>query len=86
MYGGQYVFAQVMDFLPLHVFRRCVARYSGEHRVKRFSCLDQYLCLTFAQLTWRESLRDIEAERVNDFETVQFERLTCGCSGFSAAD
>ena len=60
MYGGQYVFAQVMDFLPLHVFRRCVARYSGEHRVKRFSCLDQYLCLAFAQLTWRESLRDIE--------------------------
>ena len=61
MYGGQYVFAQVMDFLPLHVFRRCVARYSGEHKVKRFSCLDQYLCLAFAQLTWRESLRDIEA-------------------------
>src|ERR1039458_2620176 len=61
MYGGQYVFAQVMDFLPLTTFRRCVARYSGEHRVKRFSCLDQYLCLAFAQLTWRESLRDIEA-------------------------
>jgi hypothetical protein len=61
MYGGQYVFAQVMDFLPSQVFRRCVARYSGEHRVKRFSCLDQYLCLAFAQLTWRESLRDIEA-------------------------
>jgi len=61
MYAGQYVFAQVMDFLPLHVFRRCVARYDGERRVKRFSCLDQYLCLAFAQLTWRESLRDIEA-------------------------
>jgi hypothetical protein len=61
MYGGQYVFAQVMDFLPSQVFRRCVARYSGEHRVKRFSCLDPYLCLAFAQLTWRESLRDIEA-------------------------
>ena len=61
MYAGQYVFAQVMDFLPLHVFRRCVARYNGERRVKRFSCLDQYLCLAFAQLTWRESLRDIEA-------------------------
>ena len=60
MYAGQYVFAQVMDFLPLHVFRRCVARYNGERRVKRFSCLDQYLCLAFAQLTWRESLRDIE--------------------------
>jgi hypothetical protein len=61
MYAGQYVFAQVIDFLPLHVFRRCVARYDGERRVKRFSCLDQYLCLAFAQLTWRESLRDIEA-------------------------
>ena len=42
-------------------FRRCVERYGGEHKVKRFSCLDQYLCLAFAQLTWRESLRDIEA-------------------------
>ena len=41
--------------------RRCVAHYGGEHRIKRFSCLDQYLCLAFAQLTWRESLRDIEA-------------------------
>jgi hypothetical protein len=42
-------------------FRRCVARFRGEHKIKRFSCLDQYLCLAFAQLTWRESLRDIEA-------------------------
>jgi hypothetical protein len=47
--------------LPLTTFRRCVARYDGEHKIKRFSCLDQYLCLAFAQLTWRESLRDIEA-------------------------
>jgi hypothetical protein len=61
MYAGQYVFAQVMDFLPLHIFRRCVARYNGEYRIQQFSCLDQYLCLAFAQLTWRESLRDIEA-------------------------
>ena len=51
MYGGQYVFAQVMDFLPLHLFHRRDTRYSGEHRVKRFSCLGQYLCLAFAQLT-----------------------------------
>jgi hypothetical protein len=50
-----------MQHLPLTTFRRCVARYDGERRVKRFSCLDQYLCLAFAQLTWRESLRDIEA-------------------------
>jgi hypothetical protein len=61
MYNGQYVFAQVMDHLPWHVFRRCAARYGGEHKVKRFSCLDQFRCLAFAQLTWRESLRDIEA-------------------------
>ena len=58
---GHYVFAQVMQRLPLTTFRRCVERYGGEHKVKRFSCLDQYLCLAFAQLTWRESLRDIEA-------------------------
>jgi len=61
MYAGQYVFAQVMDFLPLRIFRRCVERYNGEYRIQQFSCLDQYLCLAFAQLTWRESLRDIEA-------------------------
>jgi Domain of unknown function (DUF4372)/Transposase DDE domain len=61
MYAGKLVFSQVMDHLPLHTFRRCVARYHGHHRVKQFSCLDQYLCMAFAQLTYRESLRDIEA-------------------------
>lgn len=61
MNPGKFVFAQVMDHLPLHAFHRCVARYSGEHKVKRFSCLDHYLCMAFAQLTYRESLRDIEA-------------------------
>jgi len=58
---GKFVFAQVMEHLPLHVFHRCVVRYSGEHKVKWFSCLDQHLCMAFAQLTYRESLRDIEA-------------------------
>ena len=58
---GHYVFAQVLQHLPLTTFRRCVERYDGERKVKRFTCLDQYLCLAFAQLTWRESLRDIEA-------------------------
>ena len=58
---GKFVFAQVMEHLPLHAFHRCVVRYSGEYKVKRFSCLDQYLCMAFAQLTYRESLRDIEA-------------------------
>jgi hypothetical protein len=61
MNQGQLVFAQLMQHLPLSTFRRCVARYRGEHKVKRFSCLDQYLCMAFAQLTYRESLRDIEA-------------------------
>jgi len=61
MYVGKLVFAQVMEHLPLHTFRRCVARYNGEHKVKHFSCLDQYLSMAFAQLTFRESLRDIEA-------------------------
>ncbi len=61
MNQGKLVFAQIMEHLPLTTFRRCVARYGGEHKVKYFSCLDQYLCMGFAQLTWRESLRDIEA-------------------------
>src|SRR3990170_4603225 len=61
MNQGKLVFAQVMQHLPLTTFRRCVARYRGEHKVKRFSCLDQYLSMAFAQLTYRESLRDIEA-------------------------
>jgi hypothetical protein len=57
----QYVFSQLMEHLPLTTFRRCVARYGGEHKIKHFSCLDQFRCLAFAQLTWRESLRAIEA-------------------------
>jgi hypothetical protein len=61
MNQGKLVFAQLTQHLPLTTFRRCVARYGGEHKVKSFSCLDQYLCMTFAQLTFRESLRDIEA-------------------------
>jgi Domain of unknown function (DUF4372)/Transposase DDE domain len=58
---GKLVFAQITQHLPLTTFRRCVARYGGGHKVKSFSCLDHYLCLAFAQLTYRESLRDIEA-------------------------
>jgi hypothetical protein len=61
MTAGRTVFAQLMDFLPAHEFRKCVARYRGEHKVRRFSCHDQLLSLAFAQLTYRESLRDIEA-------------------------
>jgi len=61
MNTGRTVFSQVMEHLPLHEFRKCVDRYHGERKVKSFSCLDQFLCLAFAQLTYRESLRDIEA-------------------------
>jgi hypothetical protein len=60
MNQGKLVFAQLMRHLPLTTFRRCVARYRGELKVKSFSCLDQFLCMAFAQLTYRESLRDIE--------------------------
>jgi IS4 transposase len=61
MHAGKLVFAQLTDHLPLSTFRRCVARYDGEYKIKRFTCLEQFLCLAFAQLTYRESLRDIEA-------------------------
>lgn len=61
MNSGKLVFAQLMAHLPLTTFRRCVARYGGERKVKQFTCFDQYLCMAFAQLTYRESLRDIEA-------------------------
>jgi hypothetical protein len=58
---GRIVFAQLMDHLPLYEFHKCVERYRGNYRFRGFSCLDQFLCLAFAQLTFRESLRDIEA-------------------------
>jgi hypothetical protein len=61
MYSGQLVFSQLMDFLPMHQFRRCVDRYNGNYHMKQFSCLDQFLCMAFAQLSYRESLRDIES-------------------------
>jgi len=61
MHAGKLVFAQVMEFAPWHTFRRVVAKYQGDFNVRSFSCLDQFLCLAFAQLTYRESLRDIEA-------------------------
>ena len=61
MNEGKLVFAQLAAHLPLSTFRRCVARYGGEYKVQRFSCLDQFLVMALAQLTFRESLRDIEA-------------------------
>lgn len=61
MHTGKLVFAQVMEFAPWHTFRRLVVKHGGDRNVRSFSCLDQFLCMAFAQLTYRESLRDIEA-------------------------
>ena len=58
---GRTVFAQLISFLPDREFRRCVSRYDGDRRWRSFSCWDQFLSMAFAQLTYRESLRDIEA-------------------------
>jgi len=60
MYQGQTIFSQVMDFLPQKKFRQCVNRYNGNHRIRSFTCYNQFLCMAFAQLAYRESLRDIE--------------------------
>jgi transposase len=60
MNTGRTIFAQLMDLLPLAEFRRCVERYDGDYKVQSFSCLDQFLCMAYAQLASRESLRDIE--------------------------
>ena len=61
MYAGKTLFAQVMDFVPWTSFRRIVARYGGDHRVRALNCAEQFRVMAFAQMTWRESLRDIEA-------------------------
>ena len=61
MHVDKLVFAQVMELAPWHTFRRLVVKYRGDFNVHSFSCLDQFLCMAFAQLTYRESLRDIEA-------------------------
>ena len=60
MNQGRVIFTQIMDFLPMHEFRACVDRYRGRHKVQTFSCFDQFLSMAFAQLTFRDSLRDIE--------------------------
>jgi len=61
MNSDRTVFAQLMDHLPAYEFRKCVARYRGDRRLRGFSCWDQFLALAFAQLSYRESLRDMEA-------------------------
>jgi len=59
--SGKSIFSQLMDFVPRYEFHKCVQRYNGHHKVKTFSCWDQFLTMAFAQLTYRESLRDIQA-------------------------
>src|SRR3990167_8357172 len=61
MYLGKTLFAQVMEFLPWKTFHRIVDRYAGDHRIRTLSCAEQFRIMAFAQLTYRESLRDIEA-------------------------
>ena len=60
MNSGRTIFTQIMDYLPAYEFRQCVERYSGNYKIKSFSCWDQFLSMAFAQLTYRESLRDIQ--------------------------
>ena len=61
MNSGKTIFSQLMEFLPIYEFRQCVKQYEGNYKIKSFSCWDQFLCMAFAQLTYRESLRDIQA-------------------------
>src|SRR4029077_4800558 len=61
VFQGKTIFSQVVELIHPQQFRRCVARYRGDYKVKAFSCWDQFLCMAFAQLTFRESLRDMKA-------------------------
>ena len=77
MYTGRIVFSQLLDFLPRRQFDRCVRRYRGNHRIKTFSCFDQYLCMAFAQITYRQSLRDVET----CLRAMQSKLYHCGIRG-----
>lgn len=77
MHTGRTVFSQLLDFLPKHQFDVCVRRYRGNHRVRTFSCFDQYLCMMFAQITYRQSLRDIEI----CLRAMQSKLYHCGIRG-----
>ena len=77
MHAGRIVFSQLLDFLPKKQFDRCVRRYGGNHRIKTFSCFDQYLCMAFAQITYRQSLRDIET----CLRAIQPKLYHCGIRG-----
>jgi hypothetical protein len=82
MHTGQTVFSQLIDFLPKKQFDKCVRRYGGNHRTTTFSCFDQYLCMAFAQITYRQSLRDIEA----CLRAMQTKLYHCGIRGNVSGD
>lgn len=77
MHAGRIIFSQLLDFLPKKQFDRCVRRHHGNHRTKTFSCFDQYLCMAFAQITYRQSLRDIES----CLRAMQLKLYHCGIRG-----
>jgi hypothetical protein len=80
VFSGKTIFSKVIGFIHPQQFRRCVARYRGNYKVKAFSCLDQFLCMAFAQLTFRESLRDIEdclAARSDQLYHLGFRSRVC---------
>jgi hypothetical protein len=82
MNTGKSIFPQTMEHLPLPAFRRCVQRYGGNYKAKTFSCLDQFLVMAFVQLSYRESLRDIEAclQAILYQKTTSFSCDTCKLS------
>jgi len=77
MHTGRIVFSQLLNFLPKKQFDKCVRRYHGNHRIKTFSCFDQYLCMAFAQITSRQSLRDIETS----LRAMRSKLYHCGIRG-----
>ena len=77
MHAGRMIFSQLLDFLPKKQFDKCVRRYHGNHRIKTFSCFDQYICMAFAQITSRQSLRDIETS----LRAMQSKLYHCGIRG-----
>lgn len=83
---GRTVFSQILDHLPEHIFRQSVARYNGDRRVRRFTCWQQFLFMAFAQLTYRESLRDIEACSRSLGSALYHNGLTSSASHSTLAD
>ena len=77
MHTGRIVFSQLLDFLPKKQFDKCVGRYQGNYKIRTFSCFDQYLCMVFAQITYRQSLRDIET----CLRAMQTKLYHCGIRG-----